>query len=168
MSTHPNFNLCYHSLTSLVESIYMKAFTVLIKAFLILLLFCSGFFFTEISTYVKSYISPKIQLNNTCHLSTQICQQNGIAIILEKDTLTPLQPSSISVNWPNNNADSLTITLQGYDMAMGNPTFKLLPNADKSYSGDILLPICTQNTMIWVGTISDGKTSINVSLKAEQ
>ncbi len=168
MHAYPKFNLCYHSLTSLIEPIYMKAFAVLIKAFLILLLLCTGFFFTEISTYVKSYVSPKIQLENTCQLSTQICQQGDVSITLEKDTLTPLQPSSILVNWPNQNAKNLIITLQGYDMAMGNPTFKLLPNADKSYSGDILLPICTQNTMIWVGTISDGNTSINVSLKAEQ
>lgn len=84
MHAYPKFNLCYHSLTSLIEPIYMKAFAVLIKAFLILLLLCTGFFFTEISTYVKSYVSPKIQLENTCHLSTQICQQGDVSITLEK------------------------------------------------------------------------------------
>lgn len=53
-------------------------------------------------------------------------------------------------------------------MEMGTPIFQLHKTDNQTYKGEILLPICTQNTMTWVGTISDGSNSVTISLKAIQ
>ena len=53
-------------------------------------------------------------------------------------------------------------------MEMGNPIFQLTKTANNTFEGEILLPICTQNTMVWVGTLNDGNTDVTISLKAQQ
>ncbi|OCH23065.1 hypothetical protein [Aliivibrio logei] len=138
------------------------------KVIAVLLLFGVGFFFTEIKDALISYSAQTVQIEETCKLSSLPCTKNGIDIELEKDVLTPLEPSSITVNWPNLNTDNLIVSLKGHEMEMGNPIFKLSKNENHQFNGTILLPICTQNSMTWVGTISDGTTSVSVSLKAVQ
>ncbi|MGR6859114.1 hypothetical protein ACU5EH_01490 [Aliivibrio salmonicida] len=146
----------------------MKTLSSIFKILCITALFLIGFFFSDISTLVKNHIRPSIALEDTCQLSSQPCTQNGVNITLEKDHLTPLEPSSITVNWPNTNAEKLQLTLEGVDVEMGNPIFQLTKTVNQTYEGEILLPICTKNTMIWVGTLDDGNNKVTISLKAQQ
>ncbi len=146
----------------------MKMLTSTIKILSLLALFFIGFFFSELTTLVKSHITPTITVEESCQLSSHACVKNGVTIKLERDTLTPLESSSISVNWPNSMAENIVVSLEGLDMSMGKPLFQLHKTTSETYEGKILLPICTQNTMTWIGTISDGSNSIPISLKAVQ
>lgn len=146
----------------------MKIFVSAIKVLFIIALLLIGFFFSDLSQLVKNQMAPSIALEDTCQLSSKVCTKGNVNITLEKDTLTPLESSSITVNWPNSDAENIIISLQGLDMAMGSPVFQLHKTENQTYKGEILLPICTQNTMIWVGTINDGSHSVAISLKAQQ
>ena len=146
----------------------MKIFVSAIKALFIIALLVIGFFFSVLSHLVTNQMAPSIGLEDPCQLSSKVCTKGNVNITLEKDTLTPLESSSITVNWPNSDAENIIISLQGLDMAMGSPVFQLHKTENQTYKGEILLPICTQNTMIWVGTINDGSHSVAISLKAQQ
>ena len=146
----------------------MKIVVSAIKVASVIALFLIGFFFSDLTDFVKSHIAPSIPFEDTCQLSSHVCSKDNVNITLEKDTLTPLEPSSITVNWPNSDADNIILSLQGLDMEMGTPIFQLHKTGNQTYKGEILLPICTQNTMTWVGTISDGSNSVAISLKAIQ
>ncbi|MCP3699621.1 MAG: hypothetical protein GY920_13870 [Aliivibrio sp.] len=146
----------------------MKILSTVFKIVCITALLLIGFFFSDMTYFVKNQIKPSIAIEDTCQLSTQPCVQNGVDIQLQKDTLTPLEPSSISVKWPNTNSEKLLLSLQGLEMKMGNPIFQLTKTNDNTFKGEILLPVCTQNTMVWTGTLTDGNTEITISLKAQQ
>ena len=146
----------------------MKTLFSLFKILCVIALFLVGFFFSDLTTLIKNHMRPSIALENACQLSSQPCTQNGVDIALEKDHLTPLVPSTITVNWPNTNAQKLILSLEAVDMEMGNPIFQLTKTLNQTYEGEILLPICTQNTMIWVGTLDDGSNKVTISLKAQQ
>lgn len=146
----------------------MKILSTIFKILFAVALLLIGFFFSDITHFVKNQIKPRIAIEDTCQLSTQPCLQNGVNIHLQKDTLTPLEPSSITVNWPKTHSEKLLLSLQGLDMEMGNPIFQLTKTSDSTFEGEILLPICTQNTMVWTGTLTDGNTEVTISLKAQQ
>ncbi|RYU70514.1 hypothetical protein ERW51_03105 [Aliivibrio finisterrensis] len=146
----------------------MKILSTVFKTFCITALLLIGFFFSDMTHFVKNQLKPSIAIEDTCQLSTQPCVQNGVDIQLQKDTLTPLEPSSITVKWPNTNSEKLLLSLQGVDMEMGNPIFQLTKTNNSTFEGEILLPICTQNTMVWTGTLTDGNTEVTISLKAQQ
>lgn len=147
----------------------MKILSSAFKLLGIIALFFIGFFFSELSDFVETHTSSPITLENTCLLSSQICTQNGVDIQLQKDTLMPLEPSSIIINWPNITAENLTLSLQAVDMDMGNPIFQLNRTTNDTFTGEILLPICIQDTMLWVGTLrANNNNIITVSLKAKK
>jgi len=146
----------------------MKLLSPIIKAACVIALFCAGFFFSDITAFMKSYTTPPIPLEDTCHLSKVPCIKNNTTITLEHETLTPLQPSLIVVDWANPKAQHLIISLRGHEMEMGNPVYQLTLNEKNQFTGDILLPVCTQNSMTWIGTITDGDTSVPISFKAIQ
>ena len=146
----------------------MNILSSVFKIICVIALFLIGFFYSDMTNFIKDHIKPSIALEDTCRLSSQPCIQNGVDIRLQKDILTPLEPSSITVNWPNTNSEKILISLQAVGMDMGSPIFQLTKTTNNTFEGDILLPICTQNTMVWVGTINDGNTDITISLKAQQ
>ena len=146
----------------------MKILSTVFKILSVVALLFIGFFFSDITHFVKKQVKPNIAIEDTCQLSSQPCTQHGVYIRLQKDTLTPLEPSSITVKWPNTNSETLLLSLHGVDMEMGNPIFQLTKTANNTFEGEILLPICTQNTMVWVGTLNDGNTDVTISLKAQQ
>ncbi|WP_122032666.1 hypothetical protein [Aliivibrio sp. EL58] len=146
----------------------MKILSTVFKILFVVALLLIGFFFSDMTNFVKNKMKPSIAIEDTCQLSSQPCTQHGVDIRLQKDTLTPLEPSPITVKWPNTNSEKLLISLQGVDMEMGNPIFQLTKTNDSTFEGEILLPICTQNTMVWTGTLTDGNTEVTISLKAQQ
>lgn len=103
--------------------------------------------------------SPFAQLpaapSQYCALSTKSCQQQGITITLDTDIAQPLKESQIQVNWPHNNSDSLILTLRGLEMDLGIVKFPLSKQQNGLYEGSVILPICTDAQMTWIGTITD-------------
>jgi len=92
-----------------------------------------------------------------CQLSASVCRQAGAHIWLGTDTIRPMQPTTITVNWPALASEQpLELRLEGKEMAMG--IYKLLlekqPSGD--YQAELLLPVCTQRSMTWIGTITAG------------
>ncbi len=128
----------------------------------------AGFLAPDIIERVRSHslhTSSSINLNDYCQLSTKTCSQSDIQMTLEHDTAQPLMPSELTVEWPQNNAESLMLSLQGLEMEMGVVKVKLNRTEGGTYIGDVLLPVCTMEEMTWVGDISDGNQSIKTALR---
>ncbi|MDD9195052.1 hypothetical protein PVK62_04280 [Aliivibrio sp. S3MY1] len=146
----------------------MKILSIVFNILFVAALLLIGFFFSDMTNIVKNQMKSSIAIEDTCQLSSQTCTQHGVDIRLQKDILTPLEPSSITVKWPNTHSEKLLISLQAVDMEMGDPIFQLTKTNDNTFEGEILLPICTQDTMMWTGTLTDGNLDVTISLKAQQ
>ncbi|AUI87611.1 hypothetical protein BS333_14455 [Vibrio azureus] len=109
----------------------------------------------------KTDVTP---LNAYCMLSTTPCVQQNIVMISHADFATPFKPFKIEVEWPNTTQSQLVLTLRGYDMEMGKPQFTLHRTPQNTFVGEIVLPICTQDSMIWIGELSDGSTTLHPAI----
>lgn len=112
--------------------------------------------------------SEMVDINDYCLLSTAECQQNGVTMTLEHDTAKPLVPSEIVVSWPGSTNDSLILDLQGLEMDMGIAKYQLSKREDGTFSGTIMLPVCTQDKMTWIGTLSDGSVEVYPAIRMER
>ena len=86
----------------------------------------------------------------------------------DKDTSQPLVPTVVEVDWPESSSEQLLISLQGYEMEMGQVVFKLDKNANGTFSGQVILPVCTTEAMTWYGTITDGAETLKTSIRMER
>lgn len=137
------------------------------KLLLLVIAVGGGFFAGDILHWVQAK-NDKVSLNEYCLITTQSCTQNHITVQADKDTSQPLVPTVIEVDWPENSSEQLFVSLQGYEMDMGQVVFKLDKNSSGRFSGQILLPVCTTEAMTWYGTISDGSESIKTSIRMER
>jgi hypothetical protein len=112
--------------------------------------------------------SEIVDINDYCVLSTAECQQNGVTMTLEHDTAKPLVPSEIVVSWPNSTNDSLILALQGLEMDMGVAKYQLNKQENGTYIGSIMLPVCVQDKMTWIGTLSDGSDEVYPAIRMER
>ncbi|GAB6262890.1 hypothetical protein L4174_019620 [Photobacterium sp. CCB-ST2H9] len=108
-----------------------------------------------------------------CQLSQQHCQQQDAVIQMSDDIVRPLQPTTITVQWPQLPAETkaLRLTLEGREMMMGQYQLQLTRQPDNSFSGELLLPFCTENAMTWQGSITPDSGSFSplyVSLRMTQ
>ncbi|KXI24303.1 hypothetical protein AS132_02275 [Photobacterium sanguinicancri] len=64
--------------------------------------------------------------------------------------------NTLSVEWNKlpTEVDSLMLSLEGHEMMMGTYKLLLKRSADNTFSGDLLLPVCTSDAMTWLGTIT--------------
>ncbi|GMM79533.1 hypothetical protein MTsN2n20_12180 [Vibrio alginolyticus] len=53
-------------------------------------------------------------------------------------------------------------------MEMGEPKFLLKQIAPGQYQGDIILPVCTEDAMTWVGELSDGENIVYPAIKMQR
>ncbi|MEZ8099162.1 hypothetical protein [Vibrio bivalvicida] len=127
----------------------------------------AGFFASDIVKWYQS-TSQQVSLDDYCLLTTSQCQQDTISVQANKDISHPLVPTQVTVNWENANSDSLVMTLQGYEMEMGTVVFKLDKSDSGNFTGEVVLPVCTEDSMTWYGTITDGKQSTNTSIRMER
>ncbi|MEJ2764971.1 hypothetical protein VV869_13515 [Photobacterium sp. MCCC 1A19761] len=111
-------------------------------------------------------------LHDFCPLSTQVCQQQTASVLLATDVIRPMQETEIRVNWPTLPADTetLVLSLKGHEMMMGIYQLHLSRNAAGEYSGQLMLPFCTEDEMTWRGEItpqsaSAQMTPLHVSLR---
>ncbi len=87
---------------------------------------------------------------------------------LNVDKAQPLVPAQLTIEWPDTKAEQLVLSLSGRDMEMGEPKFLLKSDGQGHYIGELVLPVCTQESMIWVGELSDGKKTIYPAIKMQR
>ena len=135
----------------------------LFKMVLFGLVITLGFFAKDIAGWLNR--EEKLTLSQYCPLSTQGCQQDNIRVTLSHDIAQPLIAVQISANWPKNDTNPLRLMLNGYEMDMGTALFELKANQNGLYQAEVLLPACTVENMTWIGQLSDGHQSINISIR---
>ncbi len=107
-------------------------------------------------------------LDEYCFLSTTTCIQQEVSMTLNVDSTQPLVPAQLTVEWPGANSEQLILSLTGREMEMGEPKFILKKHAPEQYVGEVILPVCTQESMTWVGELSDGQTTIYPAIKMQR
>lgn len=136
-------------------------FIVLVAALL------AGFFANDLVRYFQSSSQTR-SIASYCHLSTQTCEQNGVSMTLAKDSVHPLVSTAIDVRWPVSSPETLLLTLEGLEMDMGQAKFVLKRTAEGHYATDLILPVCTADNMTWIGTLTDGKTTVYPAIRMQR
>ncbi len=109
-----------------------------------------------------------IDLDNYCIVSTTPCYQNDVSLTLEHDTVKPLIPSKLVVTWNGSSSETLQLSLKGLEMEMGIVKFQLSKQSNGSFSETLFLPVCSQESMTWLGTLSDGKSEIYLVIRMKK
>lgn len=136
----------------------------LIPALLTVSALSAGFFAPELIAQFSA--SEK---HTYCALGTQACKQENAVITLSDNVVQPLKPSTITVEWPEEKIDQpLLLELQGQEMEMGTYKLPLTLNDKGLYTGEIMLPICTEGSMTWQGSISSKTNQAYISIRMEQ
>ncbi len=138
-----------------------------LKLIVIAIALAAGFFASDIIHHLTVQKRP-IDLNQYCMLSTTPCMQLNVSMSLATDTVHPLVTTQLSVNWPDTEAKQLELSLEGVEMEMGTVKFVLSKAASGLFQTDIILPVCTNNSMTWVGQLSDGKTTVLPAVRMER
>ncbi|WP_375748474.1 hypothetical protein [Vibrio sp. HN007] len=139
----------------------------IIPPILLCLALAAGFFAPDIIESIRQS-SEQVDLSKYCVLSTQPCVQNEVSMLLEHDVTRPLVPSTLSVHWPDSEAKSLMVELQGLEMDMGVAKYVLKQQENGYYQAQLLLPVCAFDKMTWIGTISDGESTVYPAVKMER
>ncbi|ELN6884636.1 hypothetical protein J4H56_10145 [Vibrio alginolyticus] len=121
-------------------------------------------------TLIKSFSSPtqSKSIDEYCFLSTTSCVQENVTMTLNSETAQPLVPTTLNVEWHTSDAKQLILSLSGREMEMGEPKFLLKQIAPGQYQGDIILPVCTEDAMTWVGELSDGENTVYPAIKMQR
>ncbi len=121
-------------------------------------------------TLIKSLStsSPLKPLDEYCFLSTTPCTQQKVSMTLNVDKMQPLLPAQITVEWPEAKAEQLVLSLTGLEMEMGQPKFLVQKVSPGHYMGELILPVCTHESMTWVGELSDGQHTIYPAIKMQR
>ena len=107
-------------------------------------------------------------LDEYCFLSTAACVQQDVTMTLNVDNTQPLVPALLTVEWSDSEAEQLVLSLSGREMEMGEPKFLLNKVSPGKYMGDVVLPVCTQESMTWVGELTDGQDTIYPAIKMQR
>ncbi|UYI49015.1 hypothetical protein OFO16_21750 [Vibrio natriegens] len=107
-------------------------------------------------------------LDEYCVLSTAACVQQDITMTLNVDNTQPLVPALLTVEWSDSEAEQLVLSLSGREMEMGEPKFLLDKVSPGKYMGEVVLPVCTQESMTWVGELTDGQDTIYPAIKMQR
>ncbi|MDV7104838.1 hypothetical protein R3X26_10550 [Vibrio sp. TH_r3] len=126
-----------------------------------------GFYAPDIVKSLKNKTEP-FDIAQYCMLSSKSCEQNKVSMTLEQDIAKPLVPNTIEVIWENTLSDTLLLSLQGVEMDMGIAKYQLTKQPNGKFSTDIMLPVCTENKMTWIGTLTDGKKQVYAAIRMER
>ncbi|MEZ9331036.1 hypothetical protein AB4152_18655 [Vibrio breoganii] len=129
-----------------------------------------GFFAKDIYQTVQISLANKELKSDIeyCQLSTTVCTINDASIVLEQDVVSPMQPTSIEVTWPDNNDEQLWIELEGKEMSMGVAKFVLSNQGNNTFSGSLLLPVCHSDAMTWIGSIQSSNGTLPISVRMQR
>ncbi len=87
---------------------------------------------------------------------------------LEHNVLRPLVPTTLTVYWPDPNTQELSLELEGLEMNMGTIRYQLPRSEEGQFTIPILLPVCTQEEMTWIGRLSDDKNTVYPAIRMKQ
>ncbi|MBD0786170.1 hypothetical protein HUO09_07425 [Vibrio sp. Y2-5] len=138
-----------------------------LKLFFILVALLAGFFASDIIKFFSAE-TKNIDLSQYCVLSSTPCSQQNIAMTLAQDKVHPLVANRLSVSWPNSDSEQLELRLQGVEMEMGTVKYVLKKVEPGKFEADIILPVCTSESMTWAGQLTDGKTTVLPALRMER
>lgn len=110
----------------------------------------------------------QIDVDKYCFISTEPCRQSDVSMQLEHDIAKPLVPSNIEVNWENASGNTLQLSLEGLEMEMGVAKYQLSKQSNGMFTGTIMLPVCTQDNMTWLGTLTDGTKEVYPAIRMER
>ncbi|SIO32602.1 hypothetical protein SAMN05444724_2705 [Salinivibrio sp. ES.052] len=107
----------------------------------------SGFFSTASSTT----IAPAAY----CSLNQRTCQYQGYQATLADPLVHPLHANTLTVIAPQAlNTETLLVKLKGVEMNMGEYRLALTQTGKLTYQGELMLPVCTEDSMTWAGSIT--------------
>lgn len=138
-----------------------------IQAGFVILALSAGF-------YVADYVAmppqqpSQSELTDYCLLSIKSCEQNGISMALDDNTVRPLTATPLRVDWPDTSADRLMLKLEGKEMDMGEVRFVLQRNAQGVFTANITLPVCTADSMTWRGSLTDGTQTVYPAIRMQR
>lgn len=138
-----------------------------LKLLFIIAALLAGFFASDIIKLFSSE-TKSIDLSQYCVLSTTPCLQQNISMTLAQDKVHPLVANRLSVSWPDSDSEQLELRLQGVEMDMGTVKYVLKKAESGKFESDIILPVCTSDSMTWVGQLTDGKTTVLPALRMER
>ncbi|NAW69886.1 hypothetical protein CAG54_13440 [Vibrio sp. V27_P1S3P104] len=140
--------------------------SMVIKLLCAVLALLAGFYASDLMQHFSS--EAKQQNQHYCPVTSKPCQQQGVTMRLTQDTVQPLISTTLMVDWPTSQTQQLTLTLQGLEMEMGTVKFLLTRSTGHSFSGQLMLPVCTMQNMTWIGTLTDGETTVYLSVRMEK
>ncbi|OOE86848.1 hypothetical protein BZG74_12165 [Salinivibrio sharmensis] len=124
----------------------------------------SGFF----STTSSSSIAPAAY----CSLNQQTCQYKDYQASLGSPMVHPLHANTLTVTAPQPLAtDTMIVKLKGVEMNMGEYRLALKKIDTLTYQGELMLPVCTEDSMTWAGTITlndDANNSLPIKVRMER
>ncbi|MCW8333976.1 hypothetical protein [Vibrio paucivorans] len=126
-----------------------------------------GFFASDILSVFNQQSGSK-PIDDYCVLSTEGCTQQNVTMSLNSDIAKPLVPIQVTIEWPNAQSDVLSLDMQGHEMDMGTAKYRLTRTQGDQFQGEIILPVCTQEQMTWLGTLSDGNQDVFPAIRMEQ
>lgn len=132
--------------------------------------FTAAFFGKDILEQLSQRQNLSAQLGQSCILDKE-CQFSNGSVSLEQPVVRPLEPTAISVKLENvAETPDLFLQVEGIEMNMGTYHLSLERIGDNQYSGTLLLPVCTQDEMTWVGTVSskDQHIEFPIAIRMEQ
>ncbi|OBT09493.1 hypothetical protein A9264_14755 [Vibrio sp. UCD-FRSSP16_10] len=129
-----------------------------------------GFFSKDIYQAFQShhFEQPAIDATQYCQLSSDICTLDDVNIVLAQDTVTPMIPNKITVNWPANDEPQLWVELEGKEMSMGVAKFVLQNQGNGQFVGELLLPVCYSDSMTWIGSIQSTQHTLPISVRMQR
>ncbi|MFV0449993.1 MAG: hypothetical protein ACK5MF_16300 [Vibrio sp.] len=138
-----------------------------LRLFVTLAALLAGFFASDLINFFSGN-EKNIDLAQYCVLSSIPCTQQNVSMSLAQDTLHPLVANRLTVSWPNSESNQLVLSLQGVEMDMGTVKYVLKKIDSGKYEADIILPVCTSDSMTWVGQLSNGNTTVLPALRMER
>ncbi len=139
----------------------------LLKPIVIIIALGAGFFASDLIKAISKQ-TQSVDLSQYCQLSTQSCDQKNASMSLSQDKTHPLVANKISVTWPNPEAKQLELTLKGVEMDMGVLKFVLKPASSGQFETDLILPVCTSESMTWAGELTDGETTVLPAIRMQR
>lgn len=135
----------------------------LVKLSFVAIALLAGFYLPDLLNNDK-----QINIDDYCLLSQTPCIQENVVMQLSEDFAHPLKTIKLNADWSSDEPQQLLLTLDGLEMSMGTTKHILHKQPDGSYQGDITLPICTEDSMTWLGSLSDGKHTVLAAIRSKK
>lgn len=92
--------------------------------------------------------------SSDCNLQSGKCSlrfsdSTEISLDITPKPISALIPLAFDIKTSNDAFSTLSIQVTGINMDMGNTQFPIPKTAAQQFTGEGILPICTQSTMLW-------------------